>query len=404
MAGFFDVVLLRRFARGRGLHCPPPLSILSPPASESAAPESFPRMFVQILLYLATLLGAVGLILAMPGPRRSPMMGVLGAILGAGALGLAWIGINGLLRDWNDRPAALDFGLDPAAFAFYFVFSAIAIGSAARVITHTRAVYAALWFVMVVLASAGLFLTLAAQFMAFAMVIIYGGAILVTYMFVIMLATQPTASDRPEDQPEFERHAREPVVATAVGFLLLAVLLGVFFDTAAWPGAAERNVRLHGVYGTAGPSDEDLVKGDALLVDGEVVRVNPILTRRPRVDPPHLDPDDPPLPAINTAFTGGESSVEALNAIPGDARVSNVERVGLDLFMSHPLGLELAGVILLVSLIGAVVIAKTHVEEEDAGDDNRATPGEGGATAYPTHEPAPDDPQSIGNIEGRLGV
>ena len=46
-------------------------------------------------------------------------------------------------------------------------------------------------------------------------------------------------------------------------------------------------------------------------------------------------------------------------------KLSNVERVGLDLFEAHPLAIELAGVILLVSLIGAVVIAKTHVPNED---------------------------------------
>ena len=46
-----------------------------------------------------------------------------------------------------------------------------------------------------------------------------------------------------------------------------------------------------------------------------------------------------------------------------DQNVGNVERIGLDLFLGHPLAIELAGVILLVSLIGAVVIAKTRVED-----------------------------------------
>ena len=45
-------------------------------------------------------------------------------------------------------------------------------------------------------------------------------------------------------------------------------------------------------------------------------------------------------------------------------RLDNVERIGLDLFESHPLGLELAGVILLISLVGAVVIAKRQVEPQ----------------------------------------
>ena len=60
---------------------------------------------------------------------------------------------------------------------------------------------------------------------------------------------------------------------------------------------------------------------------------------------------------------------DAASATPppaaAEADLNNVERIGLDLFRSHPLGLELAGVILLVALIGAVVIAKTRVPGED---------------------------------------
>jgi NADH:ubiquinone oxidoreductase subunit 6 (subunit J) len=49
--------------------------------------------------------------------------------------------------------------------------------------------------------------------------------------------------------------------------------------------------------------------------------------------------------------------------------VTNTERVGLDLFRSHMLGLELAGVILLVSLVGAVVIARQKVNLMEADAD-----------------------------------
>ena len=115
-----------------------------------------------------------------------------------------------------------------ASFIYYYLFSGIAIVSAVRVITHTRPVYAALWFVMVVLASAGLFLVLSAQFMAFAVVIIYGGAILVTYMFVLMLASQSTPDGG--SSQGYDKVAKEPVLACAAGFLLLAVLLSVIFD------------------------------------------------------------------------------------------------------------------------------------------------------------------------------
>jgi NADH-quinone oxidoreductase subunit J len=54
------------------------------------------------------------------------------------------------------------------------------------------------------------------------------------------------------------------------------------------------------------------------------------------------------------------------NLVADTQKLDNVERVGMDLFESHPLGLELAGVILLVSLVGAVVIARKRNDPETA--------------------------------------
>ena len=55
---------------------------------------------------------------------------------------------------------------------------------------HPRPVYSAVYFVLVVLATTGLCVLAAAEFLAAALVIVYGGAIMVTYIFVIMLAQQ----------------------------------------------------------------------------------------------------------------------------------------------------------------------------------------------------------------------
>ena len=62
----------------------------------------------------------------------------------------------------------------------------LGVGSAIRVITHPHPVYAALYFILTIIAMAGLILLLSAEFMAFAVIIVYAGAILVTYLFVIM--------------------------------------------------------------------------------------------------------------------------------------------------------------------------------------------------------------------------
>lgn len=256
-------------------------------------------------LYIATAVGAIALYLMMPRKGVAPVR--LGALLGAATLGGLWLYLQKHLPDL--------LGLPDPAMAYYYLFSFIAIGSAARVITHVRPVYSALWFVMVVLATAGLFLILDAEFMAFAMVIIYGGAILVTYVFVIMLASQSGDPQDDEQAPEYDRLGREPAAAILAGFVLLAVLLGVVFE------APPRNPKA--------AMASDVTIGATLLMD---------------------------RPAERLARKAG-------TPVAGEARqIENIEHVGLDLFQSHPLGLELAGVILLVSLVGAVVIARKRVE------------------------------------------
>ena len=41
--------------------------------------------------------------------------------------------------------------------------------------------------------------------------------------------------------------------------------------------------------------------------------------------------------------------------------VGNIDRIGLNLFTEHALGIELAGVILLLSMVGAIVIARRQI-------------------------------------------
>lgn len=285
-------------------------------------------MLTATLLFAASVLGALALVLLMPRPGRN--LRLLGALIAVTALGGAWLGIA-LGTDLITQLTEKTLGLPSAAFAYYYVFSFIAIASAVRVITHKRPVYSALWFIMVVLSSAGLLLVMNAEFMAFAMVIIYGGAILVTYMFVIMLASQ-NEPQHEEDIPDYDRYARDPMWASCAGFLLLAVLLSVYYS----------DVPLQ-------PNPAAAMKSDAELIETHLA--DRALNER-------------------TAQLASSPSASA-------TELSNAERVGLDLFEAHPLAIELAGVILLVSLIGAVVIAKTHVPNEDAmlrGIDDPETP------------------------------
>ncbi|MEL7086926.1 MAG: NADH-quinone oxidoreductase subunit J [Planctomycetota bacterium] len=295
----------------------------------------------QLVLYIASVAGAVSLFLLMPKPGRD--LRILGGLLGAATLGACWLVLAPLtLADPQKGLPFLETGFSDGQTPFYYVFSAIAIAAAVRVITHNRPVYSALWFVMVVVSSAGLLLTLSAEFMAFAMLIIYGGAILVTYMFVIMLATPPRGADDSDDGPRYDRYAMEPIWASAAGFLLLAVILSVAFEPMQ-PNASAR-------------AEPDAVVAENILAgDADAADVSALAT--PSGQPRQIDAAGNPVPEL-----------------------SNVQRVGLDLFQAHPLAIELAGIILLLALIGAVVIAKTQIHEEDeASAPENAPPAQGAA-------------------------
>ncbi|MEQ9452995.1 MAG: NADH-quinone oxidoreductase subunit J [Phycisphaeraceae bacterium] len=253
-------------------------------------------------LFAATVLGAIGLFLMMP--QRATALRFIGAVVGLAFIAMLWMVLG------RDLPEAL--GMDRSAFFYHYVFGFLAIASAVRVITHTQPVRAALWFIMVVLSSAGLLLTLSAEFIALAMVVIYAGAILVTYMFVIMLASQSAEAEAEDASPLYDRRAREPMLAVLAGFVLLATLLNFSFQADTLP--------------------------QAMVVEAEAT--------------PLVRTNDDRLPAEVVALKNARQET------------SNLEAVGLDLFRSHPLAIELAGVILLVSLVGAVVIARTEVPDD----------------------------------------
>ena len=174
-----------------------------------------------ILIVSLCALAAIGTVLLLPSRREGAIRGIGGTIVALAGAVLAATLIHHAGR--NDDPMGL----------FFWLFSGVALLGALRVITHTRPVYSAIYFVLTVFASAGLFVLLWAEFMAVALVLIYAGAILVTYVFVIMLAAR--SGNTPEMSGEIneaDSQSREPVAVSILGFGLMAVLLYVIFDKA----------------------------------------------------------------------------------------------------------------------------------------------------------------------------
>src|SRR5687767_13048394 len=212
------------------------------------------------LILILCLVAGVGTVMLLPSRREAPWRKVGGVVLLAAGLILAAMLV---------RAAAGQVGLS----AYFWIFSLIALAGAVRVVTHPRPLYSALYFVLTVFATAGLFILLWAEFMAAALVLIYAGAILVTYVFVIMLASQSTAPEEKSgarQMSEYDAVSREPVVASAVGFALMGVLLFVIFDRgSAGSVPAPRRVV------AAGPAAEPIAAAAAIPADADAARIAP---------------------------------------------------------------------------------------------------------------------------------
>ena len=274
------------------------------------------------------------------GGRGSKVLGVLG-----GFASLAWIYVMA-----GDSIAG---GNGVAREVLFLIFSVIAVSAAVRMITHDRPVYSAINFVFVVLSSAGLFLLLEAEFMAFALVIVYAGAVLITYMFVLMLAQQASSPDKVTEVPEYDRLAREPAAAVTVGFIFLATIFGAVYQ---------------GVPNLPPPADtHDMNVARAEVLEGlprqfrsSVESVSPTFQWPPaeNTDGRLIRVDDEGLYVVGKIDTGAARAVR----IPDDAGPRNTQFVGWDLVARFPVSLELAGVILLLAMFGAVILARRQIE------------------------------------------
>jgi len=296
--------------------------------------------------FLACLVGAAAMfVMLRPGPKA-----VRGgaAVVGLGVF--AWMAVEGVKHlARTGLPALGDAQPTDRPEVFYLIFSLIAVASAVRMITHPRPVYCALYFVMVVLSSAALFLMLEAEFMAFALVIVYAGAILITYMFVLMLAQQAPEGNQPHAQPDYDVLAREPAAAAVVGFIMLWLLTSMIFDGmgGARPSQtfdqAEAAVwdELGNMPRQVSQAVEHQSPGSTLVNDGRIL----IVDDRPTVE----------------VIKAGEATPTTLQ-LPASIRPNNVQLVGMDLVAKFPVSLELAGVILLMAMFGAVVLARKQIE------------------------------------------
>src|SRR5437899_7655696 len=102
-----------------------------------------------------------------------------------------------------------------APLVVFFVLAGLAVIGAVSLILQEHPIHSALSLIVVMIALAGLYLLLGAEFVAAVQIIVYGGAIMVLFVFVIMLLNAG-----------IEEHTNLSKLASPPGLLLVVALAG----------------------------------------------------------------------------------------------------------------------------------------------------------------------------------
>ena len=102
--------------------------------------------------------------------------------------------------------------------AFYIIAALMVVG-AIRVVTCKNLMHAALWLVLVLAGSAAQYILLASEFVAITQVLVYLGAIIVLFLFGIMLTRARTGADE-----DLDNSSTAKMIAAGIGVLLLGLL------------------------------------------------------------------------------------------------------------------------------------------------------------------------------------
>jgi NADH:ubiquinone oxidoreductase subunit 6 (subunit J) len=337
---------------------------------------------------IAALLATAAAYWLLPRPRgRSIALGTFTAIA-AGVVLVAW-----LVGQFGE-PAP-----DTVGQVLFWVFATGAVGFAAVFVVQRNPARGAIAFAFVVVSVCGLFVTLAAPFLAAATIIIYGGAIIVTFLFVLMLSQVRGPSDEND-------RSREPLLGSLAGFAFLGLVLFALQQSAAIASALPARPVTYDERAALLAAAEDLRHVATVATRDELTEL--IRTARERiaeaVGSPDINAEQPPIPdrlaylsdprsqktarqaekvreMARKAFDQVENGLLAKPALTaeemqmlvrpltplrdevlllagqGELPARNVANIGYVLFADHLLAVELAGVLLLVATIGAVAIA-----------------------------------------------
>jgi NADH-quinone oxidoreductase subunit J len=109
-----------------------------------------------------------------------------------------------------------------ASLLIFFVLAALAVLGAVSLILQRHPIHSALSLIVVMVALAGLYLLMGAEFVAAVQIIVYGGAIMVLFVFVIMLLNAGE-----EERTNFSKlatYAGIPLAVATAGLIAAAIV------------------------------------------------------------------------------------------------------------------------------------------------------------------------------------
>ncbi len=109
------------------------------------------------------------------------------------------------------------------AFTFY-VFAVTTVAGGLMTVVSRNPVHSVLWLILAFLSSAGLFVTLGAEFVAMLLIIVYVGAVAVLFLFVVMMLDVDFA----ELKAEMTKYLPLGLLIGVVVLMQLAMALGVW--------------------------------------------------------------------------------------------------------------------------------------------------------------------------------
>jgi NADH-quinone oxidoreductase subunit J len=114
----------------------------------------------------------------------------------------------------------------------FFFFAAVAVGAAVNVLAQRHVLYSALSLILMLTAMSVLFILLRADFIAVIQVIVYAGAIMVLFTFVIMLLNLPA------DEDGADRLRWLKFIGIPLGLFFLFLVIGTLSNLEPLPAAA----------------------------------------------------------------------------------------------------------------------------------------------------------------------